>query len=77
MQRDRTDLSDKEIHAFVHNAQLALCDTVADERIPAIFYYKKHLLSLFKDSTFTKTELACVLVSVAWELLKGEGNGTH
>ncbi len=72
-----TRFSEKEIQAFVNNAQIALCDCINDDRIPAIKYYTDQIVPLFKDSKFSITELACVLVSAAWNLLseKGKANG--
>ncbi len=68
-------LSPREIKNFVHNAQLAVCELISDDRIPAVYYYKTHLLTLLKDSKFSKEELAAVLISVAYDLLTGGGDG--
>ena len=75
MSKNELYLSPREIKNFIHNAQLAVCEVVKDDRIPAIYFYKQELVSLLKDSSFSKEELAAVLISAAWDIYTGGGDG--
>ena len=66
-------LTQFEISTFLHNAQLALCEYVPDETIPTVYYYKNELVQCFQGSTLPPVQLACVLVSAAWDIYAAAG----
>lgn len=69
VQKHHVTLNNREITNFVHNCQLALCERVSDEVIPALHQYTSMLLQLLHDETkFSNVELACVMASAAFAL---------
>jgi hypothetical protein len=68
VQKHHVTLNNREIGNFVHNCQLALCERVSDEVIPALHEYTLQLLHALQESKFTKVELACIMSSAAWAL---------
>jgi hypothetical protein len=70
VRREDLVLSEKEIETFVHNAQLALLENVDDDKIPGLYFYKCQLVQQFQTSSvYSPNDLACLLVSVAWDLI--------
>lgn len=68
VQHHHVHLNNREITNFLHNAQLATCEVVSGEVIPALHEYTSMLLHVLKESKFTKVELACVMSSAAYAL---------
>ena len=69
MNNDEFRLSQKEIEAFIGNAQLAICENLPDESIPRVFIYKTQLIHCFRGSRLSTVELAATLLSAAWEII--------
>lgn len=66
------DYTDAEVRIFLHNAQNAIVDTIEDNEIPVIYYYKTELTKLLKDNTkLTNKQLAAVLMSAAYDVFTG------
>jgi hypothetical protein len=72
MPQPKPELSKRETLNFLHNAQLALLDRVADEDIPTIYEYSRLLKKTLLPSKLTPEVLASILVTVARTLIKGD-----
>ena len=66
---DSAELTREEIGVFLHNAQIALVNSLKDDRVPAVFYLKEHIKGLIEPGNkFTADEWATVMASIAWDL---------
>ena len=77
IQKHHVTLNNREVTNFLHNAQLATCEHVSDEVIPALHAYTLQLLQLLQDSKFTRVELACVMSSAAFALWETRDEDTR